>query len=208
MTFGGRNVVNVTIRGDKKHLDKELRGAKQGIDKFGDSTKRSFSNTASFIKGAFVVGAGLAIGKFVKDSIGAFSELNESTNAVEVTFGDAAEGIKALGENAADSLGLAKSEFNTLAVRFSSFVETIAAEKDGDVVATMDMVKNAGLITDPPHEVPFLKTFFEKALSILVAQGKGALRIPVPALPVNADATDIGEALDEALMTDEPSAPE
>ena len=62
-------------------------------------------------------------------------------------------------------------------------------QKALDVVAAMKMTEKAGLITDPPHEVPFLRAFFEKAVSIMVAQGKGALRIPIPALPTEEPAT-------------------
>jgi len=52
-----------------------------------------------------------------------------------------------------------------------------------DVVAAMQAVERCGLITDPPHEVPFLRAFFEKAVGVLLAQGNGQLRVPVPRLP-------------------------
>jgi hypothetical protein len=50
-----------------------------------------------------------------------------------------------------------------------------------EVVATIKCIEQAGLITDPPHEVPFLRAFFEKAVAVLAAQGQGNIRIPVPA---------------------------
>jgi hypothetical protein len=53
--------------------------------------------------------------------------------------------------------------------------ETAALE----VAAVMKLVASAGLITDPPRDVPFLRAFFEKAVSVLAAQGQGRLRIPV-----------------------------
>ncbi|HEY6562426.1 MAG TPA: hypothetical protein VI072_34395 [Polyangiaceae bacterium] len=53
--------------------------------------------------------------------------------------------------------------------------ETAALE----VAAVMNLVASAGLITDPPREIPFLRAFFEKAVSVLAAQGQGRLRIPV-----------------------------
>lgn len=52
-----------------------------------------------------------------------------------------------------------------------------------DVVAAMQAIERCGLITDPPHEVPFLRAFFEKAVGVLLAQGNGQLRVPVPRLP-------------------------
>jgi hypothetical protein len=35
-------------------------------------------------------------------------------------------------------------------------------------------------VTNPPHEVPFLRAFFEKAMQIIMAQNQGQLRIPIP----------------------------
>jgi hypothetical protein len=64
------------------------------------------------------------------------SNLNESQNAVNVTFGDAAEGISKLGRNAATAVGLSESAFDGLAVQFSSFATTVAGP-GGDVVTTM-----------------------------------------------------------------------
>ena len=52
-----------------------------------------------------------------------------------------------------------------------------------EVAATMKAISSCGLITDPPHEVPFLRAFFDKAVSLLLAQGGGSLRIPIPRRP-------------------------
>lgn len=88
------------------------------------------------IAGGAVV-AGAAVGAFVKDSIRAASDLQESVNAVNVVFGDAADGIHALGEESVDSFGMSTSSFNEFAVRFSAFAEQIAGE-GGDVVGVVD----------------------------------------------------------------------
>jgi hypothetical protein len=55
-----------------------------------------------------------------------------------------------------------------------------------EVVAAMKVIEAAGLVTDPPHEVPFLRGFFDKAIGILLAQGQGRLRIPVRRRPEEA----------------------
>ncbi len=47
------------------------------------------------------------------------------------------------------------------------------------VVGAMQAIRAAGLITNPPHEVGFLRAFFDKAVAILLSQGKGSLKIPV-----------------------------
>jgi len=48
------------------------------------------------------------------------------------------------------------------------------------VVGAMKGIEKAGLITDPPRDVPFLLGFFEKAIAVLLAQGNGQLRVPIP----------------------------
>jgi hypothetical protein len=59
-----------------------------------------------------------------------------------------------------------------------------------EVVATMKMIEKAGLITDPPRDIPFLRGFFEKAVSLMLAQGGGKLRVPVPGKPVAEPGSD------------------
>lgn len=113
---------------------------KEGGRRFG----KSFS---SFAKKSMLVGlAGVAIGaavaakatvNFMKDSTLAASDLGESVNAVRVTFGEAADGILALGEKASKAVGMSNTEFNGLAVQFANFAQTVAGP-GGDVVKVMD----------------------------------------------------------------------
>ena len=57
-------------------------------------------------------------------------------------------------------------------------------------------VKEAGLITSPPSEIPFLVSFFQKAVAMMVRQNQGQLRVPIPtgAVPAQADAPPQAEA--------------
>jgi hypothetical protein len=48
------------------------------------------------------------------------------------------------------------------------------------LAATIQVVQKCGLVTDPPQDVPFLRAFFEKAISVMMAQSGGKLDIPVP----------------------------
>lgn len=98
-----------------------LKEAEAGLAKLKNISDSAFRAVAA--------GAGLAavgIGKFAFDSIKAASNLAESTNAVNVAFGRSAKAVLAIGENSAESLGLAQNEFNEAAVRFSAFAERIA----------------------------------------------------------------------------------
>lgn len=48
------------------------------------------------------------------------------------------------------------------------------------VLRVATAVEQAGLITSPPNEIPFLQTFFQKAIAYVVSQNQGQLRVPVP----------------------------
>jgi hypothetical protein len=78
-------------------------------------------------------------------------------------------------------------------------------ERALDVLATARAVKEAGLITSPPREIPFLVAFFEKAVDALAQMGGGRLRIPVrgPA----PDAAPQPPAESSGAPAEEPAAP-
>ena len=48
------------------------------------------------------------------------------------------------------------------------------------VAAIIQRVQKAGLTENTPSELPFLRTFFDKAIGLLISQGDGQLKIPVP----------------------------
>jgi hypothetical protein len=115
-------VVLKSVWDDKgiKNAQKSLEGISKGI------------GTTFKAIGVAAVAAGAAIAKLSADSIKAASSLQESTNAVNVAFGDAADSILKIGESSAQSLGLARTEFNQAAVRFSAFAERVVGQ-GGDV---------------------------------------------------------------------------
>jgi hypothetical protein len=61
-----------------------------------------------------------------------------------------------------------------------SILARVGRERAAEVMSTAAAVVAAGLITSPPHEIPFLRGFFQKALAILASQQGGQLSIPVP----------------------------
>jgi len=48
-----------------------------------------------------------------------------------------------------------------------------------EVICAMRAISECGLITNPAHEVGFLRGFFDKAVAVLLAQGQGSLKIPI-----------------------------
>jgi hypothetical protein len=135
-------VLNVEILGEYKNLAKATKGAQGSFDKLGANFAKVGKNIAKVTAG-IAIGLGAAIASQIKPAIDAASDLSESINAVNVSFGDAAEGVLKLGENAARGLGLSKTELFGISVQFSAFAKTIAGE-GGDVVKVVDDISNRG----------------------------------------------------------------
>lgn len=99
------------------------------IQTAADKTSKSVSGLgATALKAGAALGAAFAAKAaldFAKSSIAAFSNLEESVNAIEVAFGTAAEGVFALGENSAEQFGLSTRAVNEAAVAMSAFADKI-----------------------------------------------------------------------------------
>ncbi len=130
------NVATLTAKlvADTKGLKSGLRSAKGDVGKFGKqteaTTKKGAKGFGSMKTAALGFGAALGAGaalKFAKDSIDAFSNLEESVNAVNVVYGDAAQGVHDLGVDSADAFGLSTRALNDAAVGLGAFVDKIDA---------------------------------------------------------------------------------
>jgi hypothetical protein len=104
------------------------KGLKQANASFATLQNSVGSLSRNFAVAGVAIGAA---GAFLGKAVNSASNLSESVNAVNVSFGSSAKAILALGENAASSLGLSKTEFNEAAVAFSAFAERIVG-KGGD----------------------------------------------------------------------------
>jgi len=99
------------IRRDIGGLEKDTGAAGQEMGQLGALG----SKTGALIKAGIAVAATGAVVDFAKGAAAAYSDLEESVNAVNVQFGTGADAILKFGEGAADAVGLANSEFNQLA---------------------------------------------------------------------------------------------
>jgi hypothetical protein len=135
-------VLNVEILGEYKNLAKATKGAENSFKDLGTKFAGIGKNIAKVTAG-IGIGLGVAVASQIKPAIDAASDLSEATNAVNVSFGEAAVGVLKLGENAARGLGLSKSELYGIATQFSSFANTIAGE-GGNVVQVVDDISNRG----------------------------------------------------------------
>jgi len=134
-------------KGFQQAVAKEMGGVNNVGQKAGDDAGKGFSSGfGTAIKGLAVVGGALAVAgitSFLKDSVKASSDLNESLNAVSVSYGAATQGIVTLGETAASRLGLSGVQFNAIATQFSGFAGNIAGP-GGDVVGFIDELTTRG----------------------------------------------------------------
>jgi hypothetical protein len=120
------------------NIKSAMAGAEGGLNKFRAGSTAAMDEFRKMgVVGAAAIGTALV--PAAKMAVDAATDLGESVNAVNVTFGEAADGILALGENAAEAVGLSNAEFNGLAVQFSAFAKTVAGE-GGDVVGTIDQL--------------------------------------------------------------------
>jgi len=133
--------------------------AQKAAEGFSDQMK----GLAKTVGAAFVT---REITNFAKSAVSAASDLGESINAVNVTFGEASAGILALGENAATAVGLSSREFNSFAVQFSGFTQQIAGDS-GDVVAVTDELTTriADFASVMNQDIPDAAQVFQSALA-------------------------------------------
>ena len=131
-------------KGFQQAVAKEMGGVNNVGAKAGQNAGKGFSGGFGGALKSLggVIAGGLAaagIGNFVKESVTAASDLEESLNAVSVAYGTATESVVALGEDAASRLGVTQADFNASAVRFSAFAERVVGE-GGNVAGFVDDV--------------------------------------------------------------------
>lgn len=61
-----------------------------------------------------------------------------------------------------------------------SVLTRLGREEGLQVAAVIRAVEQAGLITNPPSEIGFLRAFFDKGLAFMASRQGGQLRVPVP----------------------------
>lgn len=139
----------VNIVPGTKDLDGYLKGqlgddmekaGTEGGKKLGGGMVSAAKSFVGPLVAAFSV---FAVTDFFRGAIESASNLSESQNAIKVTFGEASNAIAALGEDSAKRLGLATSDFNGIAVQFSSFASRIAGE-GGNISGVINDITTRG----------------------------------------------------------------
>lgn len=132
---------------------REARNAATATAQVGESAKTSqggikglsssLDGVKSTLKGLGLAAAGTAMLAFGKDSLRAASDLQESFNAVDKTFGDAAGTIEAFGKISAEAAGLSTSEFQQLAAQTGQLLRGMGLGADEAAAKTIELTQRA-----------------------------------------------------------------
>ena len=140
--------------------------AKAGFAEAEKAAGKFDTQLGNVAKTAINAFAAREIVNFGRAAINEASDLAESANAVDVAFGDAADRILKLGENASTAVGLSATDFNQFAVQFSGFAKQLTSDEQDIVDVTEEI---SGRVADFASvmnlDVPDAASKFQSALS-------------------------------------------
>ena len=144
MTTLARLVVMLTadIGGFSAEMEKASLKAVRAAEKAGRAWQRTGDQLAG-IGSRMSMGLTAPIVGGAAFAVDAFSDLNESTNAVNVVFGDSAKVLLDYGQTAAQTAGLATSEFNQMAAQTGAFLKNVGFDLDGAAGETIKLTERA-----------------------------------------------------------------
>lgn len=137
---GNRRNLTVSINSEARQYDRGFQRAQRttqsfsqqidqanrtGISRFNSNMDVATQRLRGFVGIAAGALAGGAIVRWAQGARDSANALTESVNAVRVVFGEASDDIVAFGEQAADSVGLAQSEFQELATPIGSILQEV-----------------------------------------------------------------------------------
>lgn len=117
--------LQIDIVADAKGVGRGVNEAEGSLGKLGSIGKK-----AGLAAAAGLAVAGVAAGKFALDSIGAASDVEQSFGALDSIYGKNAAQVKKWAEGAAESVGLAKSEYANLSSLVGAQLKGMGMETD------------------------------------------------------------------------------
>lgn len=165
-----KNEVDGALKSIDKSVQDTTDGIEEGFDKAAKESGKAMKSVGDQLK---EVGKTLAaafvtkqIAGFARDSIKAASDLNESINAVQVTFGKASAGILKFGESASSAVGMSNKDFNGFAVSFAGFTKQIAGANGDIVKVTTDLTTRiADFASVMNLDIPQAAQIFQSSLA-------------------------------------------
>ena len=130
--------VDKAVDSTADNIEKEFKESGAKAEKAVDGIGGEFKKLGKLIAGAAI---GKAVMDFAKSSISAASDLEESINAVQVTYGDLSDTILDFSKESARAVGLASADFNSFAVQFAGFTKQIATGGKSAADVTIELTK-------------------------------------------------------------------
>jgi murein DD-endopeptidase MepM/ murein hydrolase activator NlpD len=138
--------IEVEVVGDTAAFERAMGRASAQSRQFGASFGKAESAMARFAKRAALTAGAAGVGALVigsKKAIDAASNLNESINAVNVTFGKASKQITDFGKTAAATTGLSARQVNESATILGSALQNIGYSADQAAKQTITLTQRA-----------------------------------------------------------------
>lgn len=164
--MAGRTLV-ATFTGNTAQLEAATSKANKALGTVGKQSEKQSSKMKTAFAGIAGAFAGAAIGKVIKDSISAASDLNETTSKVQQVFGDASNAVIKFSDTTAKSMGLSKQSALDAAATFGVFGKSAGLQGKGLSDFT---TKFTGLAADLAS---FNNTTPEQAIEALGAAFRG-----------------------------------
>lgn len=130
------------IGGFSAEMEKAQLKAVRAAERVGKEWKRAGDQLAGAGK-AMTAAFTLPIVGGAALAVDAFSDLNESVNAVNVVFGDSAEVLHDFGQTSAESVGLATAEFNQMAAVTGAFLKNLGYDQASAAKETINLTARA-----------------------------------------------------------------
>jgi hypothetical protein len=141
------------LEADVRDFERGMRQAQTRLDQLEDQVRRggrsagsmggAFGAMATQVKAAAGIAAAAFAADFVRDSISAASNLEESINAVNKVFGSASSSIETFGQVSAQAVGLSTREFNQLATVTGSMLTNLGFQQDAAGKETIRLTQRA-----------------------------------------------------------------
>lgn len=138
------------LEADVRDFERDLRRAEKRLGGLEAATRKSARGFGDLVAGAkrFAAAAGIGFGlregvRFMQGAIDKASDLNESINAVNVVFGDAAQTVLDFSSNTEDAVFVAETEMNELATVTGALLKGFGLDVQGAADQTLILGQRA-----------------------------------------------------------------
>lgn len=130
------NTIRVLLKGDSQQLQDALKRAESSLNKLAPKLKDVGRKLTTFVS-LPLAGAGAAAIKFASD-------MEESTNKVDVAFGESSKQVKAFAKNTLESFGIAESSALDMTALFGDMATGMGVSQKEAAKLSTDLVGLAG----------------------------------------------------------------